>query len=266
MLYAEQGLGDVIQFVRYAPMVADRGANVVLAVPRALKALMTTVPGVSLVMTDGDALPPFDLHCPLLSLPLAFGTELETVPANIPYLRPFPDRLAAWSKRLPDNGRPCIGLCWAGNPEHLNDRNRSIALEHFVPLLSIPGLDFVSVQKQVGAAQAELLSAHGVRQLGQQFEDFADTAAVVAMLDLVIAVDTSVAHLSGAMGKATALMVPFSPDWRWLLDRADSPWYPTMRLFRQSRIGDWSGPFERLGQELAEVARRQRLQRATAPG
>ena len=258
VLNAEQGMGDVIQFVRYAPLVAARGAEVILAVPRALKALMETVPGVSLVVANGDALPDFDLYCPLMSLPLAFGTELETVPASIPYLRPYADRIAAWQPRLPDNGRARVGVCWAGNPGFGNDRHRSIPLERFAALFDVSGIDFVSLQKEVNPAHTTLLEHHGILRLGEQFEDFADTAAVVAMLDLVVAVDTSVAHLAGAMGRVTALLVAFSPDWRWLLDRDDSPWYPTMRLFRQSATGDWDEPLGRLGRELEGVVRRPR--------
>jgi ADP-heptose:LPS heptosyltransferase len=209
-----------------------------------------------LVLSDGEVLPDFDLHSPLLSLPLAFETELATVPTNIPYLRPFEERLAKWRDWLPASGRLRVGICWAGNSAHLNDRSRSMALERFATLLAVPGLDFVNVQKDVSEAQTEILRDHGVIQLGQEFADFADTAAVVAMLDLVIAVDTSVAHLAGAMGKPVALLVPFSPDFRWLLDRTDSPWYPSMRLFRQTAIGDWDGPLAKLREELVDVARR----------
>ncbi|HXX03701.1 MAG TPA: tetratricopeptide repeat-containing glycosyltransferase family protein, partial [Xanthobacteraceae bacterium] len=257
-LLAEQGLGDTIQFMRYAPMVADLGARVILGVQRPLTALAATVPGISVVYSDGDALPDFDLHCALLSLPLAFATELATIPANIPYVRPYQERIAVWRPRFPDNGRLRIGLCWAGNPDHLNDRNRSMPLERLIKMLSMPGLDLVSVQKVVSEADAAILRDYGVVQLGQQFADFSDTAAVVAMLDLLITVDTSVAHLAGAMGKAVALLLPLSPDWRWLLGRTDSPWYPTMRLFRQTAIGDWEDPLERLRCELEEVARRPR--------
>ena len=256
LLHAEQGLGDTIQFVRYAPLAAARGAKVFLAVQSPLKMLMCSVPDISGVFTDGEMLPDFDLRCPLLSLPLAFGTELATVPANIPYLRPLEERLAKWRQRLPANGRLRIGICWAGSSAHLNDRNRSVPLDRFATLLSAPNLDFISVQKEISEAQAAILSEHGVIQLGQDFTDFADTAAVIAMLDLVIAVDTSVAHLAGAMGKAVALLLPFSPDFRWLLDRTDSPWYPSMRLFRQTSIGDWNGPIERIRHELVDVARR----------
>jgi hypothetical protein len=264
LLLAEQGLGDTIQFMRYAPFVAALGAKVILGVQRPLAALAMFLPGVSAVLADGEALPAFDLQCPLLSLPLGFATDLATVPANIPYLQPHPARLEKWRERLPDNGRLRVGICWAGNSAHLNDRNRSIPLECFATLLSVPGIDFVSVQKEVNEVQAAVLQKHRVLQLGRDFEDFSDTAAVVAMLDVLVSVDTSVAHVAGAMGKAVALLVPFSPDWRWLLDRTDSPWYPTMRLFRQTAIGDWDGPLQQLCQELAEVARRP--PRATARG
>jgi hypothetical protein len=254
LLLAEQGLGDTIQFVRYAPLVAALGAKVIAGVPASLKALVSSVPGVSQVLTDGEPVPAFDLQCPMLSLPLAFETEIATIPANIPYLRPDRGRVAKWNAKLPDNGRLRAGVCWAGNSKHQNDRNRSLPLERLAPVLSAPGVDFVSVQKEVTESDAALLRDHGVVQLGQEFADFSDTAAVVAMLDLIVAVDTSVAHLAGAMGKVVALLVPFSPDWRWLLDRTDSPWYPTMRLFRQNAVGDWSSPIERLRKELADAA------------
>jgi ADP-heptose:LPS heptosyltransferase len=253
-LLAEQGLGDTLQFVRYVPVVAALGAKVILGVQRPLGPLIATVPGVSLVLSDGEALPDFDLYCPLLSLPLAFETNFANIPANIPYLWPYEQRMARWRGRLPQSGRLRVGICWSGSSVHLNDHSRSIPLVRFASLLSVRGLEFISVQKEVSEAQAAILDSHGVLQLGQEFTDFADTAAVVAMLDLVITVDTSVAHLAGAMGKAVALLLPFSPDWRWLLDRTDSPWYPTMRLFRQTAICDWDTPLERVREELAAVA------------
>ena len=256
LLLAEQGFGDTIQFVRYAPQIAALGAKVIVGVPLSLKALVATVPGVSLALGDGEPMPALDLHCPMLSLPLAFATELATIPANIPYMRPAPERVAIWNARLPANGRRRIGICWAGNSKHQNDRNRSMPLDRLATVLALPGLDFFSVQKEVTEADAALLRDLGVTQIGQDFLDFSDTAAAVTLLDLVIAVDTSVAHLAAAIGKAVALLVPFSPDWRWLLDRTDSPWYPTMRLFRQSAVGDWDGVVERLRRELAEVSRR----------
>ncbi len=268
LLLGEQGFGDTLQLMRYAPVVADLGAKVIVGVHRPLMLLAATVPGVSMVMGYGDALPDFDLYCPLLSLPLAFGTDLATIPANVPYVWPHPERLAAWRGRVPDNGRLRIGLCWAGNPSHLNDRNRSMPLDKLADIFSTPGLDFVSVQKEVSDAHAAILRDHNVLQLGRDFADFSDTAAVMAMLDLIVTVDTSIAHLAGAMGKAVALLLPFSPDWRWLLHRTDSPWYPTMRLFRQTSIGDWDGLIGRLRQELVGVARRPATPRqgATACG
>ena len=264
-LPAEQGHGDAIQFVRYAPLLAGLGAKVLVGVHRPLAALMASVPGVSQVIGDGEAIPDFDLYCPLLSLPLAFETELATIPSSVPYIQADQARVAKWQGRVPQNGRLRIGICWAGGSLHLNDRNRSIPLERFAALLSVPGVDFVSLQKEVTETQSAILRDHGVAQLGPEFDDFADTAAVLAMLDLVIAVDTSVAHLAGAMGKAIGLLVPFAPDFRWMLDRTDSPWYPTMRLFRQSAIGDWDTPLARIRNELAGVASRP-LPQATARG
>ena len=256
LLLAEQGFGDTINFARYAPLVAALGATVILDVPSPLKEIAASVPGIALVLEDGEPAPPVDFYCPLMSLPLAFQTEIGTIPANIPYIRPHAERLAKWRARLPRNGRLRIGLCWAGSSAHLNDHNRSIAIERFAGILSLSNLDFISVQKEVSEPQAAFLRQHRVVELGQDFENFADTAAALAELDLLISVDTSVAHLAGAMGKAVALLLPLPAEWRWLLDRSDSPWYPTMRLFRQTAIGDWDGPLAQLHEELGTVAAR----------
>ncbi|MGA9948232.1 MAG: tetratricopeptide repeat protein [Xanthobacteraceae bacterium] len=256
LLLAEQGFGDTINFARYAPLVAALGATVILDVPSPLKEIAASVPGIALVLEDGEPAPPVDFYCPLMSLPLAFQTEIGTIPANIPYIRPHAERLAKWRARLPRNGRLRIGLCWAGSSAHLNDNNRSIAIERFAGILSLSNLDFISVQKEVSEPQAAFLRQHRVVELGQDFENFADTAAALAELDLLISVDTSVAHLAGAMGKAVALLLPLPAEWRWLLDRSDSPWYPTMRLFRQTAIGDWDGPLAQLHEELGTVAAR----------
>ncbi len=256
LLHAEQGFGDTIQFVRYAPLVAARGATVVLECQPQLKSLLEGLDGVARVIAAGEMLPPFDLHCPLLSLPLAFGTEFATIPSGVPYIRPHAEPVAKWRDRSPSNGRPRVGLCWAGSGAHLNDSNRSIPFDRFGKILTVAGADFVSLQKQVTAAESALLSAHNVAQPAAQFEDFADTAAVIATLDLVISVDTSVAHLAGAMGKPVALLLPFSPDFRWLLDRVDSPWYPTARLFRQPALGAWDVVLARVRHELIENVRR----------
>ena len=240
LLHNEQGLGDALQFVRYAPQVRQRGARVVLRVQRPLLSLMAGLAGVDLVIAEGDALPEFDFHCPLLSLPLAFGTHLQNIPAGIPYLHPAADRLAKWQSILGERTAPRIGLAWSGNPAHKNDRNRSIALKQLLPLLSVPGVRFVSLQRDLREDDAAVLgNLPALVSIGAQLDDFADTAAAISLLDLVITVDTAVAHLAGALGKPVWVLLPFAPDWRWLLKREDSPWYPTARLFRQQQINDW---------------------------
>jgi ADP-heptose:LPS heptosyltransferase len=182
---------------------------------------------------------------------------VQTIPNKVPYVKAPELAARKWSSRLAAMPRPRVGLAWAGSPAHLNDHNRSIALRTLAPLLAVEGVHFVSLQKEVAAADAALLRKHGVTQLGGELSDFSDTAAAIAALDLVVSVDTAVAHLAGAMGKAVLLLLPFLPDWRWMLDRADSPWYPTLRLFRQERSGDWSDPIERLRQVLPIAARRE---------
>ena len=234
LLHNEQGLGDALQFVRYAPQVRQRGARVVLRVQRPLLSLMAGLAGADHVIAEGDALPEFDYHCPLLSLPLAFGTHLQNIPAGIPYLHPAADRLAKWQSILGERTAPRIGLAWSGNPAHKNDRNRSIALKQLLPLLSVPGVRFVSLQRDLREDDAAVLgNLPALVSIGAQLDDFADTAAAISLLDLVITVDTAVAHLAGALGKPVWVLLPFAPDWRWLLKREDSPWYPTARLFRQ---------------------------------
>jgi hypothetical protein len=244
LLHAEQGLGDTIQFCRYVPDVAERGGRVVLEVQRPLHALMRTLAGAAEVISRGDPLPAFDLHCPLLSLPLAFGTTLKTVPSATPYLRASSSAAADWDARLGEKRRPRIGLAWSGS--YGNDPSRSIGL---APLLSLLEIDatFVSLQKDVRAADAGVL--RGRRDLihfGDALTNFSDTAALVSTLDLVISVDTSVAHLAGALGKPVWVLLPFVPDWRWLLDRETSPWYPTARLFREDGTRTWDTAIARV--------------------
>jgi hypothetical protein len=248
LLYAEQGVGDCLQFARYAPLVARRGARVLLAVHRELKALLSNL--ADAVFAEGEPLPPFDLRCPLLSLPLAFGTTLATIPDNVPYVHADAEQVARWQTRLGPSGSLRVGLAWSGNPAHKNDYRRSLAFDCLAPVLALPDVQFVSLQKKVRPADAERLRRSPLIDLAAELNDFADTAAVVASLDLVIAVDTAVAHLAGAMGKPTWVLLPFSPDWRWLLDRDNSPWYPTARLFRQPRIGDWASVIARVAEEL----------------
>jgi len=252
LLHSEQGLGDTLQFCRYARMVAALGAKVVLEVQPPLLPLLAGLGNDVEVLPKGSALPAFDCHCPLLSLPLAFGTELHTVPAGPPYIRSDPARAGAWEAAMGRKSRPRIGIVWSGSVGLENDRNRSLALAQMLPLLSYRA-EWVSLQKEVRRTDADLLAAHTeIRHFGNALKDFADTAVLVELMDLVVTVDTGVAHLAGAMGKPVWILLPFSPDWRWLLDREDSVWYPTARLFRQTAIGDWASVIDRVGVELAK--------------
>ena len=240
LLHAEQGLGDTIQFARYAPLLARAGATVVLEVQAELKSLLAGLEGVASCHARGEPLPGYDVHCPLGSLPLAMQTEPTTIPAAIPYLHADATRLAKWRARLEALPGKRIALAWAGNASHVNDRNRSIDLKLLEPLLSLEGVSFLSIQHELRAHDAELLARHGnVTHLGGDLIDMADTAAVEALADLTIAVDTAVVHLAGALGRPVWVMLPFRPDWRWTLAGEHSPWYPQARLFRQSALADW---------------------------
>ena len=251
LLHAEQGLGDTLQFVRFAPLVARSGAHVVLEVQPPLERLMSGIEGISRIVGKGNPLPEFDVHCPLLSLPLAFGTERDSVPAEVPYIVAPALHAAKWRARLGEPTSPRVGFAWAGSPTNRNDRNRSIALAALAALVSVPGIELVSIQKDLGETERELLCAFAqVTHVGDELEDFADTAAVMSLMDLVVSVDTSVAHLAGAMARPLWLLLPFAPDFRWMLDREDSPWYPTARLFRQPSIGDWDSVLARVQTEL----------------
>jgi tetratricopeptide (TPR) repeat protein len=255
-LHAEQGLGDALQCVRYVPLVASRGGEVVLGVQKRLHRLLAGTAGAGQVIRDGERPLEFSWHCPLLSLPLAFATDLSTIPATIPYVIPDPARVEAWGQRLRGNSLR-VGLAWGGNPNYAHDLWRSIPLEQLAPLTHLEGTTFYSLQMGPPAAQVKQLGprAH-IIDLQDEQEDFADTAAIVANLDLVISIDTSVAHLAGAMGKPVWLLLNNSPDWRWLLDREDSPWYPTARLFRQSALGNWQEVITRVERELRELIAR----------
>jgi tetratricopeptide (TPR) repeat protein len=250
LLYAEQGFGDTLQFVRYAPLVAARGAKVVLEVQQALKRLLAPTPGVAAVIGHGETLPALDFQCPLLSLPLALGTELSTIPAGIPYVAPPDEDVASWRQRLPAR-KPLVGLVWSGERSHDNDLNRSLRLETLAPLFSLSNVTFVSLQHEVREVDAGFLRNHpAIAHIGDRFRDFADTAAAIAQLDAVIAADTAVAHLAGAMGKPLLLLLPFGADFRWLRERSDSPWYPTAKLYRQPAFGDWASVIATLRQDL----------------
>ncbi len=249
LLYAEQGLGDTFQFVRYASLLKELGGRVIVACLPSQVQLLKTVPGVEQVVALDDDLPEFDTQAPLMSLPYLMGTTLETIPAQIPYL--FPPESHHLRLEAPPGTRLKVGIVWTGNLDNVHNRRRSCGLEAFLPILEIPDVEFYSLQ--VGQRSQDLATlppAIRVQDLSRQLLDFTDTAAVVAQLDLVITIDTSVAHLAGALGKPTWVVLTFVPDWRWLLSRSDSPWYPTMRLFRQDSPGNWSGVFAQVARAL----------------
>ncbi len=250
LLHAEQGFGDTIQFVRYLPMVAQLGGRMILECPTPLIRLLRKAPAVERIIATGESLPGFDFHCPLLNLPRAFSTDLNSIPADIPYLQPDPAAVAQWKAKV-DAHAPAafkVGLVWAGSAKNKHDRKRSITVDQLSKLAVAPGVHFFSLQK--GREVESPPSGMPFTDWTSELNDFEDTAALIANLDLVIAVDTAVAHLAGAMGKPVWMMIPFVPDWRWLLNRTDSPWYPTMRLFRQKSVGDWAGVIQAVADAL----------------
>ncbi len=254
-LHYEQGLGDTLQMLRYVPVLARRGARVIVEVPPALAAVAATLPGDATVVVEGEPLPAFDVQCPLMSLPLALQTTLASIPDEVPYLAaPEPARMV-WRARLGAGTRRRIGLAWSGSAGHTSAmRQRSLPFHELRPLLAVEA-DFCSVQKEYREGDLALLAADGrIRDFSAQLADFADTAGLIAQLDLVISVDTAVAHLAGAMGKPVWLLLPFVADYRWMRARADSPWYPTLRLFRQQAFGDWAAVIGEVSAALAATA------------
>ena len=255
LLHAEQGLGDTIQFARYAPLLARAGATVVLEVQPELKPLLDGLAGIASCHARGETLPAFDVHCPLGSLPLALKTEPASIPADIPYLHADEQRIAKWRPAIEALPGKRVALAWAGHARHANDRNRSIDLALLEPLLALAGVSFVGIQRELREPDAAWLARHrNVTHLGGELADMADTAAVAALVDLVIAVDTSVVHLAGAMARPTWVMLPFAPDWRWTISSERSPWYPQTRLFRQPAIGDWASVIATVRDALANFA------------
>lgn len=255
MLTHEEGFGDTLQFLRFAAPLAASGARVIAQVPKELARLVRRAPGVA-ALAEGPILPPFDAHCPFLDAPCILGTTVETVPAEIPYLSVDPAEVASWATRLPDWPGFRVGLVWAGAARRHDaalvavDRRRSLALDALAPLGSVPGMRFIGLQKGPAAVQAKT-SPFALHDPMDAVTDFADTAAIIANLDVVVSVDTSVAHLAGAMGKPVFLLDRYDNCWRWLTGREDSPWYPTLRIFRQRSVGDWSDPVSRVAAALA---------------
>ena len=256
LVYMDEGIGDAIQVARYVPMLSARGARVILVVADIIYPLLSTLPDVPECLPKSvQSMPAFDLHCPMMSLPLGFGTRLDTIPSTVPYLPgPSEQRRRAWEDRLQSRlgprGKLRVGLAWSGNPKHFNDLNRSIALRTLLGLLDADAT-FISLQKDPRPADKVLLGHTDIVDLTSDLSDLAETAALVSCLDLTITVDTSIAHLAGALGHPTWILLPFASDWRWLLDRDDSPWYPTARLFRQKEKRDWADVVARVGNELA---------------
>ena len=255
LIHAEQGIGDTLQFLRYVPLLIERGASPVLLVQTALKRLLADQPGAPRILDAADPLPEVDLQCPLLSLPHEFSTRLETIPPPTPTLVAPAAKLALWTSIFARSAGLKVGLVWAGNPKHQYDHNRSIPLSLIIPLTEGVDAHFFSLQLQQRPGDADRLAASSITDLSPQIHDFTDTAAIVAALDLVITVDTSVAHLAGALGIPTWILIGFAPDWRWLLERTDSPWYPSVRLFRQDKVGDWAGVIAKVKPQLIRLAK-----------
>ena len=255
LLHCEQGAGDTIQFVRFATVLAERGATVLVQTTPALAALLRTVPGITRVIDEPRAEVTFHCHSPLMSLPYRLGMRVETIPAPVPYLVAPADLVEKWRERLGSVAGFKVGIAWQGNPKHIGDRWRSVPLAQFAPLGEIPGVTLCSLQMGPGQEQLQD-SPMRILDLGSEITgDFADTAALIANLDLVIAVDTSVVHLAGALGRPVWSAVAFNSDWRWLKGRDDTPWYPTMRLFRQRILGDWDELFARIASQLSSISK-----------
>ena len=258
LLHAEQGLGDTIQFCRYAKLVKELGAIVLLEVPKSLLDLLNGLEGFDQLIEIGKPLSNFDYHCPLMSLPLAFKTELSSIPSRTPYLAAANNKYEKWAQKLGVKSKLLVGLVWSGSTTLKNDHNRSLTLQQLLPYLS-DLCEYVSLQKEVREIDKQVLDGSNIKQYGDELNDFSDTAALCELMDLVISVDTSVAHLAGAIGKTTWVLLPHVPDWRWLLDREDSPWYPSIKIYRQPSPGDWDSVIQQVRQDLIEYSNNWKL-------
>ena len=256
LLQAEQGLGDTLQFVRYATLVKQRGARVLVECPRALVRLIASCPGVDAVIASGQPRPPFDLYIPLLSLPGVFGTSLENIPAIVPYLFPVDEPALVPPDELDGDASFRIGIAWQGSRTNIADSVRSIPLVEFAPLAELPGTRLYSLQMGDGRDQLRAVRRQWrVVDLGDQLGDFDQTAVIMRRLDLVVSCDSAPAHLAGAVGVPVWVALAYVADWRWLVDRDDTPWYPNMRLFRQTHPGQWPDVFQRISERLEQNAK-----------
>ena len=250
LLHAEQGLGDTIQFCRYAKLVSELGARVVLEAPVALMPILTMLEGVDSLIQEQQPLPDFDYHCPLLSLPLALKTTVQTIPSSGSYLQTEPEKISTWTQKLGKKIRPRVGLVWSGNAKHKNDSNRSITLQQLYSFLP-DGYDYISLHKEIRPSDQEVLNNQiGITTFCTELHDFSDTAALCELMDVVISVDTSVAHLASALGKETWILLPYAPDWRWFLDQQNSPWYQSARLYRQDERREWNNVLNNIAADL----------------
>jgi hypothetical protein len=246
LVHHEQGLGDTIHFCRYLPMVAPKVGRLVFECQAELARLMGTLPGVAEVIPSGRQAPPCDYHVPLLNIPRYFNTTFGNIPAEVPYLR-APDGTVTPTIQRAAGTKLAVGIVWAGKPSHNNDKNRSTALERFLTLADLPGVSLYSLQKGLRTADIQTLGAQAlIQDVGSKLTDFAETAALLPQLDLLVSVDTAVVHLAGALGVPTFVLMPYTPDWRWLRGRDDTPWYPTLRLFRQTKPREWDSVFDRV--------------------
>jgi tetratricopeptide (TPR) repeat protein len=256
LIHVDGGLGDTIQFIRYAPMLKKRGASVVFECPATLERLLKSVAGIDRLTVRGSPLPPCDVHAPLMSLPRLCGTTLATIPGDTPYLEACPQRIAHWRQELAMIDGFKIGIAWQGNPKFGEEPYRSIPLRHFEALAALPNVRLISLQKGPGSEQ--LLAGFDLIDWANRLDlagAFTDSAAIMTKLDLIVTSDTSIAHLAGALGVPVWTVLSFVPEWRWLLDRSDSPWYPTMRLFRQSCLGDWEEVMKRVAEDVQQSSR-----------
>jgi tetratricopeptide (TPR) repeat protein len=265
LIHAEQGLGDTLMACRYIPMLAAQGAKVIAEVQPPLMSLLKNLDGISLLIAKGETIPHFDVHCPIMSLPLAFKTTMQTIPAKVPYLVVPKDSIEKWRPKL--NGAEIkVGIAWAGNPNYPQDSDRSILLKNILPILGVKGARFFSLQKDLRHGDQEILAVNSeIVRLDQEINDFEDTAAIMMSLDLVISSDTSIVNLAGALSRPTWVVLSFNPDWRWLLDRSDSPWYPTARLFRQMDTGEWSTVIDDICVEIEKLVAAKKADKASYP-
>lgn len=249
LVHSEQGLGDTLQFCRYIPMVVKLNVKVIFEVEKPLLPLLKQIEGVVEFIIKGETLPSFDYHCPLLSLPHAFNTTLETIPPVLSNIKISEDKINYWKEKLKNISKPKIGLVWNGNPEHKNDHNRSLSLDKLINFLP-KEFEYISLQKEIRTEDKSVLENSNISFFGNELNDFEDTSALIQNVDLVVSVDTSVAHLAGTLNKKTFVLLPFSPDWRWMLNRDDSPWYPSVKLFRQKEIANWDSVLKELNDSI----------------